>query len=174
MKRTALAGAALAAGCTTLAPYAPPADGPRAEVRFVAATLGGSIDVVALDADRCDANGRLFARLRERQPPDVRAVYLADGAPAPAPDASAVVAAGRRFAALVQVDGLLDGWYPYACAASVSIAPQAGERYDLVYITTDPYRCHVDAWRVDPAGGRTRVADAHGATCALRAYRARP
>jgi hypothetical protein len=159
------------AGCAPLAPYAPPSDGPHAEVRFVAATLGGSIDIVALDAERCDAGGRLVARLRDRQPADARPVYLPDGAPAPAPTSPVTVPAGRRFRALVQVDGLLDGWYPYACAATVAIEPLAGERYDLVYITTDPYRCRVDAWHVDGAGARARIDAAQSAICPLRAYR---
>jgi hypothetical protein len=173
VRRAAAALAGLAMGCTTLAPYAPPGHGPRAEVRFVAATLGGTIDVVALDAAACDASGRRIALLHDRQPADVRPVLLPDGAFAPAPTAFAAVTAGRRFDALVQSEGLLDGWYPYACAAAVSFTPDAGERYELVYVNTDPYRCRIDVWRAGTGHARSPVEEARSEVCPLRAYRVR-
>jgi hypothetical protein len=165
----ALAG--LAMGCTTLEPYVPPAVGPRAELRFVAVTLGGTIDVIALDAADCGAGGRRIARLLDRQPADVRPVFRADGTFAPVPAAPGIVPAGRRFDALVQAEGLLDGWYPYACAASVSFTPLADERYDIVYTNTDPYRCSIDVWRAGAGGARASAEEARSEICPLRAYR---
>lgn len=174
MRTAAICLGALTVGCAPLAPYVPPASGPGAEVRFVAATLGGTADVVAAGDPGCAEGGRLIARLHERQPPDVRPVYLPDGGLAPLPTAEVRVASGRRLDAVVQAQGLLDGWYEYACARAVSFTPAAGERYDVVYINTDPYRCAVDVWRIEAGGARTRVADARSERCPLRAYRPLP
>jgi hypothetical protein len=172
VRRTAIALGAVAMGCTTLESYVPPADGPRAEVRFLAATLGGVADVVAASEAGCTGAGRLIARLHERQPPDLRPVYLADGALAGVPSVGASVPAARPIDVVIQAQGLLDGWYEYACARAVSFTPADGERYDVVYINTDPYRCSIDVWRVGGEGRRTRVEEASSAACPIRAYRA--
>lgn len=171
MKRAA---AALAlAGCTPLAPYAPPADGPHAALRVVAFTLGGTTVAVARDQPGCEGGAaRLIARLEERQPADVRAIYRADGSLAPAPSADVQVAANRGFTLLVQAQGLLDGWYGYGCARAVTFRPEAGGRYLAVYVAEDPYRCRIDVWRVEPGHRETPPdLERHGPQCALRAYR---
>jgi hypothetical protein len=160
------------AGCTTVAPHAPPADGPRAELRVIANALGGTIFAIERDAPGCgDGGGRLVARLEQRQPPDLRVVYLADGSPALAPATRVTVATDRPFTLLVQAQGLLDGWYGYGCARAVTLTPAAGARYDAVFVAEDPYRCRIDVWLVEPSGwtvaeGVTR----HSPPCALRAY----
>jgi hypothetical protein len=170
VRRAAVAVAV--AGCTTVAPHAPPADAPRAELRVVANALGGTIFAIARDAPGCgDGGGHLLARLQQRQPPDLRTVYLADGSPAPAPLAEVTIAADRPFTLLVQVQGLLDGWYGYGCARAVTFAPAAGARYDAVFVSEDPYRCRIDVWRVEP-GRRAAPEDLmrDSPPCALRAY----
>lgn len=168
------AAAALAlAGCTPLAPYAPPADAPRADLRIVAFTLGGASVAVARDEPGCEGGtGRLLARFAERQPPDVRPIYRSDGTLAPAPAAEVRIAGGRPLTLLVQAQGLLDGWYGYGCARAVTFTPEAGGRYLAVYVAEDPYRCRIDVWRVEP-GHRETPADLerHESECALRAYR---
>ena len=170
MKRTVLALAV--AGCTPLAPYAPPADGPRAELRVVANALGGTISAVVRDEPGCgDGGGQLLARLEQSQPPDLRTVYLADGSPAPAPSAKMLVAADRPFTLLVQAEGMLDGWYGYGCARAATFIPAGGARYDAVFVSEDPYRCRIDIWRVE-LGYRETPADLtrHAPPCTLRAY----
>jgi hypothetical protein len=159
-------------GCTTVAPYAPPADGPRAELRVVANALGGTIFAVALDAPGCgDGSGRLLARLEQRQPPDLRTAYLPGGSPAPAPSAKVRAAADRPFTLLVQAQGLLDGWYGYGCARAATFTPRGGARYDAVFVSEDPYRCRIDLWRVEP-GNRATPEDfvRYAPSCTLRAY----
>jgi hypothetical protein len=164
--------ALVVAGCTPLAPYAPPEDGPRAELRVVANALGGTIAAVTRDDPGCgDGRGRLLARLEQAQPPDVRAVYLANGAPAPAPAVLVPIPADRPFTLLVQAEGMLDGWYGYGCARAATFTPAGGARYDAVFVSEDPYRCRIDVWRVEP-GYRETPADLtrHSPQCALRAY----
>jgi hypothetical protein len=171
VRRAALALAL--AGCAPLAPYAPPADGPRAELRVVAFTLGGATVAVARDEPGCEGGGeRLIARLAERQPPDLRPVYLPDGSLAPAPAATARVGADRPLTLLVQAQGLLDGWYGYGCARAVTFTPEAGGRYLALYVSEDPYRCRIDVWRVAP-GHRETPPDfeRHEPQCTLRADR---
>jgi hypothetical protein len=160
------------AGCTTLGPPGPPGDGPRADLRIVAHTLGGTIFAVAREASGCgDGGGRLLTRLEQRQPPDLRAVYLPDGSPAPAPAADVTIAAARPFTLLVQAQGLLDGWYGYGCARAVTFTPEPGARYEAVFVSEDPFRCRIDVWRVAPG---YRVSpddlDRHAPLCPLRAY----
>lgn len=159
------------AGCTTLAPHAPPGDGSRADLRIVANALGGTIVAVAREASGCgDGGGRLLARLEQRQPPDVRAVYLRDGSPAPAPAADVVIPAARPLTLLVQAQGLLDGWYGYGCARAVTFTAEPGERYEAVFVSEDPYRCRIDVWRVAPGYRETPDDLARHAPCPLRAY----
>lgn len=170
MRHAALALAV--AGCTTLAPYAPPAEGPRADLRIVASTLGGTIFAVARDEPGCgDGDGRLLARLEQQQPPDRWTVYLPDGSPAPAAAADVAVRAARPFTLLVQAQGLLDGWYAYGCAQAVTFTPEPGARYDAVFVSEDPYRCRIDVWHLAP-GYRMTPDDLvrHAPACPLRAY----
>ena len=172
MRRAGIAVTGLLVGCTPLAPYAPPADGPRAELQVVANALGGTIVAVERDEPGCDGGrARLLARLEQRQPPDLRTVYLPDGTPAPAPAADVSVPAERRFTLLVQVQGLLDGWYGYGCARAVTFTPADGVRYEAVFVSEDPYRCRIDVWRVEPGYRETpQDLERHAPQCALRAY----
>jgi hypothetical protein len=171
VRRAALAFAL--AGCTPLAPYSPQADGPGAELRVVAFTLGGMAVAVARDEPGCEGGAeRLIARFEERQPHDVRAIYRPDGSLTPAPSAEARVAANRPFTLLVQAQGLLDGWYGYGCARAVTFTPEPGGRYLALYVSEDPYRCRIDVWRVEPGHRETPPdLERHAPQCALRAYR---
>lgn len=172
MRRAGGALAALLAGCTAVGPYAPPGAGPQADLRVFANALGGTIFAVARDEPGCgDGGGRLVARLEQPQPPDLRAVYLPDGAPAPAPAVDVKLPPDRPFTLLVQVQGLLDGWYGYGCARAVTFTPADGARYDAVFVSEDPYRCRIDVWRVEPGYRETPPdLERHAPQCALRAY----
>lgn len=170
MRRAALALAV--AGCTPLVPHVPPDDGPRADLRIVAHALGGTIFAVAREASGCgDGTGRLLARLEQRQPPDLRRVYLPDGSPAPSAAADVTIPAARPLTLVVQAQGLLDGWYGYGCARAVTFTPEQGARYEAVYVSEDPYRCRIDLWRV-AAGYRETPEDLdrREPPCRLRAY----
>lgn len=172
MRRAGIAVTGLLVGCTPLAPYAPPADGPRADLRVFANALGGAIFAVARDAPGCgDGGGRRVARLEQSPPPDLRTVYLPDGTPAPAPAVDVKILPDRPFTLLVQAQGLLDGWYGYGCARAVTFTPEAGVRYEAVFVSEDPYRCRIDVWRVEPGYRETpQDLDRHAPQCALRAY----
>jgi len=140
---------------------------------LVANGLGGQPIAIVRDAPGCgDGKGRYVALPYQPQPPDVRRLYLAGGAPAPAPAADVTVPANRPFTVLMQEQGLLDGWYEYGCARAATFVPQTDARYDVVFVALDPYRCRLDVWRVD----RAQYVPAEGveqpAQCALRAYRA--
>lgn len=172
MRRAGIAIAGLLVGCTALAPYAPPADGSRAELRILANALGGTIFAVARDEPGCgDGGGRRVARLEQSQPPDLRTVYLPDGSPAPAPAVEVRILPDRPFTLLVQAQGLLDGWYGYGCARAVTFTPADGARYEAVFVSEDPYRCRIDVWRVEPGYRETpQEFERHAPLCALRAY----
>jgi hypothetical protein len=160
------------AGCTAVAPYAPPAEGPHAELRVVANALGGTIFAVARDSPGCgDGGGRLLARLEQRQPPDLRTVYLADGSPAQAPTVELRIAADQPLTLLVQAQGMLDGWFGYGCARASTFTPANGARYDAVFVSEDPYRCRIDVWRVEPDHRATpEDLTRDSPPCTLRAY----
>ena len=174
MRAAALLAAAVLAGCVATDAYTPPADGPRAAVRLVANGLGGQPTAIVRDARDCgDGRGRYVALPYQPQPPDVRRLYLASGAPAPAPTADVTVAADRPFTVLMQEQGLLDGWYEYGCARTATFVPRAGARYDVVFVALDPYRCRLDVWRVDAAPERPVPVDGvvQPPQCPLHAYR---
>ena len=172
MKRAGSAVTALLAGCTALGPYAPPGVGPQADLRVFANALGGTIFAVARDEPGCgDGGGRMVARLMQPQPPDLRTVYLPDGSPAPAPAVAVKILPDRPFTLLVQAQGLLDGWYGYGSARAVTFTPEAGVRYEAVFVSEDPYRCRIDVWRVEPGYRETpQDLERHAPQCALRAY----
>jgi hypothetical protein len=172
VRRAGGAVTALLAGCTALAPYAPPSAGPRADLRVFTNALGGTIYVVARGEAGCgNGGGRLVARLEQAQPPDLRTVYLPDGAPAPVPSVEVKILPDRLFTLLVQAQGLLDGWYGYGCARAVTFTPEAGVRYEAVFVSEDPYRCRIEVWRVEPGYRETpQDLDRHAPQCALRAY----
>jgi hypothetical protein len=173
LRHSGVAVTALLVGCTAVGPYAPPSAGPQADLRVFANALGGTIFAVARDEPGCgDGGGRLVARLEQPQPPDLRPVYLPDGAPAPAPAVDVKLPPDRPFTLLVQAHGLLDGWYGYGCARAVTFTPEAGVRYEAVFVSEDPYRCRIDVWRVEPGYRETPPdLERHAPQCALRAYR---
>jgi hypothetical protein len=172
VRRAGGAFTALLVGCTTLASYAPPSAGPQAHLRVFANALGGTIFAIVRDEPGCgDGGGRLVARLAQPQPPDLRTVYLPDGSPAPAPAVEVKIPPDRPFTLLVQVQGLLDGWYGYGCARAVTFTPEADVRYEAVFVSEDPYRCRIDVWRVEPGYRETpQDLDRHAPQCALHAY----
>jgi hypothetical protein len=172
MRAASVFAAGLLAGCVTTSAYTPPTDGPRAAVRLVANGLGGQPTAIVREAPGCgDGKGRYVALPYQPQPPDVRPLYLANGAPAPAPGASVTVAANRAFTVLMQEQGLLDGWYEYGCARTATFLPQRDARYDVVFVSLDPYGCRIDVWRVEGAHYERVDGVEQPAQCRLRAYR---